>query len=216
MKVLDKEFAKFIVSRGAELLEPTNEWEVLRFRSRDGIGVVYKNKYDNRTYSGTAIEAIKAFKANNPSWNIEKTKRKQMTDKVRQLLTRDGGAYCFYCGKMTTEENRTVEHILAIGEGGNNALGNLALACDTCNFRARNLSVVEKIKLRDKLRAASIPFVPNPGQKAVLESVEKGKKFLWFWPRRASKSFEREMIEQYIEKRSDFIKDFQDATRRNK
>lgn len=152
MRIPDKAFAQFVVSRGAELLEATNEWEVLRFRSKDGIGVVYKNKYDQRTYTGTAIEAKKAYQANNPTWNVDKVKRKPMSDKRRLLLSRDG-AYCFYCGKMTTEENRTIEHLLSIADGGTNMIGNLALSHDTCNFMARNLSLVEKVKLRDKLRA---------------------------------------------------------------
>lgn len=151
MKVADSDLARFVVERGAVMLETTNEWEVMRFQSKEGVGVVYKNKYDKRTYTGTAIEALEAYKASNNGWNVEKTERTRLPDAKRRVVGRDG-ITCFYCGKPTDEKERTLEHVLSITSGGNNTLDNLAIACYKCNQEAGSLSVVEKVKLRDKKR----------------------------------------------------------------
>lgn len=41
---------------------------------------------------------------------------------------------CTYCGKDLTYKNATIDHITAQSKGGRN-IGNLALACKTCNHR---------------------------------------------------------------------------------
>lgn len=166
MTIPDDKLKQFIIDQGGEILPQTNEWEVIRFRSKEGIGVVYTNKHGRRTYTGEAVHALKACYKKDATWNLEKKKRKNMSDVVERLIRRDG-IKCFYCGNSTNSANRTVEHLLSLSDGGNHRMANLAIACDECNFRARSSSLVEKVRLRDKLnknlpQTAPDRFVPNP------------------------------------------------------
>jgi hypothetical protein len=49
-----------------------------------------------------------------------------------QALVERDGEYCRHCGKT---KNLTVDHILAIANGGGNELENLQLLCKSCNSR---------------------------------------------------------------------------------
>lgn len=72
---------------------------------------------------------------------------------IRKLQNRDG-SHCFYCGKpFLKRDDITVEHLLSKVCGGPNTQENLALACAPCNTLAGQLPVVQKIQLRDSLRA---------------------------------------------------------------
>ena len=74
---------------------------------------------------------------------------------VEDLMIERDGSECFYCGKaFTAERPATLEHLVAIAEGGNNHLSNLALADESCNRQADSLPVVAKVRLRDSLRRA--------------------------------------------------------------
>lgn len=139
----------FLVNQGARILEPTNEWEVLRFRSIDGVGVLYTDKRGNISWVGAAKEAMNAYHNEDTTWNIEKKGRRKMTNNSKLLVSRDG-IKCFYCGKPTHETDRTVEHLLSIADGGGNNMKNLVLAHRDCNLEAANLGVFEKVKLRER------------------------------------------------------------------
>ena len=57
-------FRAFLVHNNCEILEPTNEFEVLRFRSPAGVGIIYRNGHDRiSNFSQIASQAWKAFKA---------------------------------------------------------------------------------------------------------------------------------------------------------
>lgn len=145
-------FEEFLTSRGAQILQPTNEWEVLRFRSSAGVSIVYRNAQDGLTWTGSSAEAWSAF-AKGQYWRgTPKTKSPKNVDaKQRAVLARDG-ADCFFCWKATTDDNRTLEHLVARSHGGPNHLSNLFLAHRKCNSEAGHLSAVEKIRLRERNR----------------------------------------------------------------
>lgn len=52
---------------------------------------------------------------------------------VRQLLRRDGGAYCMWCGRTPRKGELTVDHLVPRSAGGSDLPINLCLACKDCN-----------------------------------------------------------------------------------
>lgn len=153
-----KDFCAFLTARGASLLARTiNQWELMRFETSRGIGIVYVNGQGKITLTDEAVGAWKAFNNQGASWTAgEGRKRKNMSPKVRSLIQRDG-INCFYCGQPTTEENRNVEHLLSVAHGGNGNLNNLVLTHPLCNQDAGTLSVMEKVQLRERALQQQVP-----------------------------------------------------------
>ncbi|WP_186130131.1 HNH endonuclease [Burkholderia gladioli] len=151
-------FEAFLVERGAQILQPTNEWEVLRFKTSHGTSIVYCNAHGGITPTGEATAAWKAFEKNGP-WRATPPPRKRPTGRDKTwpmfeaLLKRDGAA-CFYCGEPTDEADRTLEHLVARAHGGPDHLSNLVLAHRRCNANAGHLSAMEKIRMRETREAA--------------------------------------------------------------
>lgn len=149
-----KKFEGWLTERGAEILAPTNPWEVMRFRAGSATGVIY-NSRGRWTCVHVAIEALQAFRSN-AAWKapIPVVKRAMGTRHYPALMKRDGPA-CFYCGKDVSAEDSSLEHIVPVSHGGPNHMSNYALAHKSCNQEAGNLSAVEKVRLRDRMRAAN-------------------------------------------------------------
>lgn len=152
-----KKFETFLMNSGAQVLPATNEWELVRFRCDKGTGVIYKNKRGDLTFCGPAEEAHRAFNIGMPWSCIDKKKRTQRKIVMDELLARDGDT-CFFCGEKFDEDGNpnsdrsaTLEHLLAIANGGNNNINNLVLAHQDCNYKAARLSLIEKVKLRESL-----------------------------------------------------------------
>lgn len=78
--------------------------------------------------------------------------RPQLTPYKRLIAIRDGKE-CFYCGVQLPKDKLTVEHMLAIADGGSHDIKNLVLACPTDNKAAGRLSVADKFKFREARRA---------------------------------------------------------------
>jgi hypothetical protein len=145
-------FKEWIASQGGEVLGPTNEWEVVRFRGNGETSIIYTNKKGQRTYTGQALEAFQAFKENKSFRLCKATTRKTYgrehpIDKA--IRERDGGE-CFFCGKEFTSANpRTREHLVPTTAGGPNHITNMFHAHRACNARAGHLSAPEKIRIRE-------------------------------------------------------------------
>ena len=141
-KELEK-FKSWLHNNGAEILPPTNQYELIRFKGTE-VGVIYTSgKYSgifaNRTYT--------EFR-NNKTWSgrpISTGRDKSYVRYKKQLLKRDGDR-CFYCGEYLRDDI-TVEHIQSLVSGGKNTLGNMVLAHEKCNQEAGNLTVSDKVKL---------------------------------------------------------------------
>lgn len=59
--------------------------------------------------------------------------RKERKKKLRAKLLRRHGDRCRYCGKTTTKETRSIDHVVPTSRGGRNNFGNLVIACKDCN-----------------------------------------------------------------------------------
>ena len=103
--------------------------------------------------NGVRSSARRAPDAPNPS-------QKKRSSRLRSLRARDG-SNCFYCGAALEDENVTLEHLLSEKDGGSSRLANLALAHKKCNELAADLPVVEKVLLRERLRAARTAALPD-------------------------------------------------------
>lgn len=147
-----KEFQEWLEKGGAELLPIKNPWETVRFKTARGTHVIYRNKSGASSYSDPhAEEAFKAFTGKKPWMSPDKVKRRSRKYLETAIMKRDGDK-CFFCCKGFTEEKpATIEHLLALGSGGNNTIANLALAHEDCNKLAACMSIAEKVKLREKL-----------------------------------------------------------------
>jgi 5-methylcytosine-specific restriction endonuclease McrA len=58
----------------------------------------------------------------------------------KKELIKLGKGPCFYCGSL---ERITIDHVVAIGRGGTDSIGNLVPACKSCNSRKRHLTIME-------------------------------------------------------------------------
>lgn len=145
-------FKEFLAARGAEVLAPTSEWEVVRFRAGGIVAIVYRNAKNQLNYQGIARKALDAF-ISQGSWTAGvATKRVhngfKRTAAVNAMLKRDGDC-CFLCRKPLGDDI-TEEHLVPVSAGGPNHIANKALAHSACNLRMGHLSLMEKIAMRDK------------------------------------------------------------------
>ena len=69
------------------------------------------------------------------------------------MIRRDGDC-CWYCGNSfgAGEFKMTCEHLVPLIHKGPDNLSNLVLAHEKCNQLAGNLSVAEKVTMRERMR----------------------------------------------------------------
>ncbi len=138
-------FLNWLTNRGAEIFEPTNEYEVVRFRTANGVSIIYRKAGGKLTFTGEAEEAYLAYR-NNISWRaVERTKRKAKPQ-LATLRARDGDL-CFYCQEHVEDNDASEEHLVSLTHGGPNHLSNKFLAHKICNLRVGNISATEKVKI---------------------------------------------------------------------
>ena len=147
-----KAFKGRLVELGGELLAPTNEYEVMRFKTKYGVGVVYRGKR-GETWNPAAERAREHVNTRQPGKlsPVKVVGRRKNKATVDALIKRDGET-CFFCG-CDLGDSITVEHLVPIAHGGPNHISNLFLAHYDCNNRAGHLSAPEKVKLAIELRA---------------------------------------------------------------
>ena len=144
-------FADWLTARGAQVLKPTNPFELVRFTTARGIGVTYTNARGRITHVGEAEAAHKAFVCQG-SWDagVASPRRRTKTDRlVTQLRERDGSG-CFFCRLPVDDTDASIEHLVPRGHGGPDHLSNYALAHKMCNAKAGHLSLMEKIRMRER------------------------------------------------------------------
>lgn len=140
-------FKDWLLARGADWRHPTNQYELARFWTHEGIGVVYTNSKGKVTFTGVAGAAYQAF-SHNKSWRAlprAKDKRQERWQQWSLLSERDG-PICCYCACELTYETYTLEHFLAKTSGGTNYYANLGLACESCNRDLGHAPVAQKIQ----------------------------------------------------------------------
>jgi hypothetical protein len=145
-------FKNWLREHGCEIQEPSNEYELVRFRSAIGVGVLYTGKRGLSCNVPFVVDAVQLFLARQ-QWEAGKIapkKRSPSPKRKKELLARDGDT-CFYCG-LLLESDITEEHLVSVSQGGYNRLDNIVLAHFECNRLAGHMSLVQKIHLRDKMR----------------------------------------------------------------
>lgn len=136
---------------GAEILGPTNLYEVMRFRTKLGVGVIYTGKR-GESWNAQAIAAREHLEAQKGSLApVKVSGSRPGKSTVAALLNRDGDG-CFFCG-LALDGDITVEHLVARGHGGPNHISNLYLAHEPCNQAAGHMSAPEKIALAISARS---------------------------------------------------------------
>jgi len=144
-------FERWLKSRGAEILINTNQYELIRFRGTKGTSIVYRK--DNldaaASFFNEAEDAWCNYLVNGPWRAILPTPRQaghRNGVEMRTIRARDGND-CFFCCEYVTEHSATIEHLVALGQGGPQHISNKFLAHGECNMRAGNISAPEKIKI---------------------------------------------------------------------
>lgn len=149
MPVKEKDFCTWLSQQGAEVLAPTNPYEIARFRARGGVHVVYEGRR-GLSANGFALECWDTFKRGGRLWmGITKKPRNQLTYRKAALMERDG-ENCFYCGLALLVDTATIEHLVSRDKGGPDHMDNLVLVHEPCNRLADNLPLIEKLKIRDR------------------------------------------------------------------
>lgn len=146
----------FLIAAGAEVLTPTNEYELVRFRADGEISIVYrKGKGDRVTLTGQAGKALRAF-FGGTSWNTaSKTPREWTSAKpdIRTLFDRDGPD-CFACAFPMSPEEATRDHLVPLASGGPDHIANKVLMHRACNSQCGHMSAPEKIRMHVEARLA--------------------------------------------------------------
>lgn len=140
-------FSVWLIEHGSEIHAPTNPYELARFLTDVGVGVIYRNSGSRiSSWQNGADRAFKAFRLGQPWRAIEKVGR--LTKKTKRLyasLADRDGAFCIYCGIGLPLDLATIEHIIPVTSGGPDHLSNKALACSPCNIAVGALPAAQKI-----------------------------------------------------------------------
>jgi hypothetical protein len=141
-------FREFLLARGSAIYEPTNEYELARFLTQQGVGIVYMNGKEVITHwTNGAVEAFDAYRIGGAWQAVKRIKRGKKTMKNYAAIVKRDGLGCFYCMKELSPEEASIEHFIPIASGGGNHLSNKGLACYGCNKEAGHMSVKEKLEL---------------------------------------------------------------------
>lgn len=158
-----KGFLEWVESQAWTILSPTNEFEVLRYKSHvyDGNGekiagksqvhILWVKLNGNLTWSPATQEHYRAFIEQIPYRALVKKNTARVNRSLVAEIRRRDGDDCFYCCTPCGDD-ATVEHLIPRKVGGGNSTHNLALAHQKCNGLAASMTLVEKVKLRDKLK----------------------------------------------------------------
>lgn len=162
-------FARWLTANGAQVHKGKNEWELISFRfpPHPAFSQLYERDDGAIVFTGIAYKAYKRFRTNH-SWSPTGTNSSQArsrslnTEFDRQinavLLERDGDA-CALCG-LPLGQDVTREHWVATSVGGPDHPNNMALMHTKCNTIINNMSVTEKLRIRDVMRGYREPAQP--------------------------------------------------------
>ena len=62
-------------------------------------------------------------------------RKRTVSRRLRDLVIARDGLKCCYCGKQLEPKDATVDHVIAVHNGGSDDLANLVMACRSCNSR---------------------------------------------------------------------------------
>lgn len=136
-------FKKWLAEQGAEIMPPTNQWELVRFKGKE-VGVLYTSGKVSNTFTAEAISCfIRGKKWDGKPVNVGR-KQSYVKEKVK-LLGRDG-SNCFLCNTELGTDI-TVEHLIPLVSGGKNDLSNMVLCHEACNRLLGVKPVYQKVQM---------------------------------------------------------------------
>ena len=154
-------FKEWLTARGAEVMAPTNEFELVRFKSGKDTLVIYTNGRKSKITGNNpiALKVLHSFEHNLP-WRAPKISvRDKASRGIHDTIIERDGDECIFCAMPFTQDNpATIEHMLAVihgqGTGLVNHIANKARAHRQCNEMAGHLSVAEKVMYAVNTRLA--------------------------------------------------------------
>lgn len=78
--------------------------------------------------------------------NSETKKRR----KIKEILLKEDGSFCGYCGLRFKPENLTIDHIMPLSKGGKTTVENSNLSCKKCNVLKGNMDPIKWVKILNK------------------------------------------------------------------
>ena len=66
-------------------------------------------------------------------YSCRKEKRKEDRKEILQELISKHGAICWYCGLDVTFDEKQIDHVIPVSDGGTDSIDNYALSCSFCN-----------------------------------------------------------------------------------
>ena len=138
-----EKFKNWLNQQGAVVLDPTNPYELVRFKTENGVSVVYTGKR-GESFVGDAEAAYERFKAGK-AWKVVSRRRTALRGRKSRLAARDGKR-CFAHGNKRKFDELTIEHLLNFSHGGSDNENNLALVCTGANQELGNLPITKKIE----------------------------------------------------------------------
>jgi hypothetical protein len=155
-------FLAFVAAEGGEVCNPTNPYEVVRYRAywrgtkQAATHIVYAKENGLLTWMHGSKGHYRAFLDGAQMDELPKPKPSKASKKAKgavtreRLLARDGGD-CWFCGTPMGDDC-TIEHLIPKADGGRNTMANYALAHQRCNQMAADKPLVAKLSLRAELR----------------------------------------------------------------
>lgn len=166
---LDKVIA-WAKAGGGETRATTNPYEVVRIAFPTGHLILYRNDRGRgaRWWCSEGPHVLAQLAKNYSEAKglpdvLRAVRQKPALPRERMILTvaaRDGWE-CFYCGCVLCPPSdkaegaipATIEHVVPTSRGGPNNAANIVLSCAPCNGEAGNMTVAEKVLLRERVRA---------------------------------------------------------------
>jgi 5-methylcytosine-specific restriction endonuclease McrA len=144
-----KDLDTYLEAIGVDMLEPTNCYELARFKANNETCIIYqKNNGTGRSFNNPLAEKIWQSFYDRKLINIQSEKRKTIKEKFFEKLIERDGNLCFYSNKEMTKEQASIEHLIPLSKGGKNNMDNLVLCLKDENLKMGNLPLVEKIKYK--------------------------------------------------------------------
>jgi hypothetical protein len=148
-------FRQYLSEAGAELMEPTNQYEVVRYRWLGYVQIVYRNERGILRWMQQTADHYRAMmERRGLSISNGRTRLKSSRKpEIRDALTERDGTSCFFCedpmvfGVPDDRKSATIEHLWPASAGGPNTRNNLVLVCFDCNQKLGDLPLVEKLKI---------------------------------------------------------------------
>lgn len=155
-----EEFKVWLVDNGATVEESKSQWEVVRYKLPEfGLCIGYRNQRGDWNLVNPVNRHFNLFLHGKPLKKPKRFKkagaRKNLINKLKE---RDGFGCCL-CGQFLNDDI-TLEHWFCVAYGGTHHDANFGLAHNFCNTLLGNLSISEKIALREKAHKIVEMFPP--------------------------------------------------------